>query len=121
MAERSIQSAASDHQETLPFEASPIAKSLTKEAIVEVDSQSPAQPDLARSLSCDFKKATDSTSPGNPLKACYYIVYHVFSEKANWIKGPFHQWLLCPGRFPCQVALAQYQTLPRRNPPPCMT
>ena len=78
IAERSIQSAATDHQETLPYEASPIAKSLTKEAIVEVDSQSPDQPDLCRSLSGDFKKATESTTPGNPLKAWYYAASLMF-------------------------------------------
>ena len=85
LAERSIQSAATDHQETLPFEASPIAKSLTQ-AAVEVDSQSPAQPDLCRSLSGDFKHTTESTTPGNPLNACCYVVSVVFFFKNGEVR-----------------------------------
>lgn len=60
MAERKIAQPAPDHAETLPFEASPIARALSKDSVFHVDSQSPTP--CCRSLSSDFK-ATQVTEP----------------------------------------------------------
>lgn len=67
VAERKIAQAASDHAETLPFEASPIARSLSKDSVFHVDSQSPTP--FCRSLSAEFQatKVTEP-SPGEALK-----------------------------------------------------
>lgn len=63
---------AGDNVETLPFEASPIAKSLSKsfssESIV-IDSQSPPSTgDICRSLSEDFKDAKANVGSGGIAK-----------------------------------------------------
>ena len=64
IAERKIKSAASDNVETQAYDASPIARSFSKESVVQVDSQSPAPTEICRSLSGDFRGASRQTSPG---------------------------------------------------------
>ena len=62
MAERKIAHFAPDNSETLPFEASPVARSLSKDSVFHVDSQSPTP--CLRSLSSDFLAARTEPSPG---------------------------------------------------------
>ena len=53
---------ASDHCDTLPFDASPIAKSLSRESFATV-ADSPETSELCKSLSADFRSASVET-PG---------------------------------------------------------
>lgn len=64
MEERKINKVATDNAETQVFAATPIAKSLSKESVVEVEESQPqSEHGICKSLSAEFSAAGNGGTP----------------------------------------------------------